>query len=230
MIPQVEATVEELVRSPLLPFIERRIHAFVEEEQKRRAEFHRAVDAGDSRYDGKSIEFINGEVIELMAVQNKHANAGENLFVLLRVWVNQSGLGQVNHEKIMISLSRNDYEPDICFWIKAKVAVFKPNQMRFPAPDFIVEVLSPSTKEIDRGIKFKDYAAHGVGEYWIVDPERETVEQYFLSDDEYVLQGAFSDGTLTSRVMDGFQIPARAIFDIDANLAALQEIMTRAQK
>ncbi|MBI5653382.1 MAG: Uma2 family endonuclease [Chloroflexi bacterium] len=230
MLIQVEATVRELARSPLLPFVEQRLHALMMDEQKRRAEFHRAVDAGDPRYDGKSIEFINGEVIELMAVQNKHANAGENLFVLLRVWVNRDSLGQVNHEKIMISLSRNDYEPDICFWIKAKVAAFKPNQTRFPAPDFIVEVLSPSTKEIDRGIKFKDYAAHGVGEYWIVDPERETIEQYFLKDEEYILSDALSEGMITNRVIAGFQIPVRAIFDTAANFAALQEIMARTQK
>ena len=42
--------------------------------------------------------------------------------------------------------------------------------MKYPAPDFIAEILSPSTDERDRGIKFEDYAAHGVGEYWLLDP------------------------------------------------------------
>jgi Uma2 family endonuclease len=230
MIPQVEATIEELVRSPLLPFIERRIHAFVEEEQKRRAEFHRAIDALDPRYYGKKIEFINGEVIDAMSVQKKHGKAGQSILRLLETYVEAHRLGEVGFEKWMISLSRNDYEPDISFWAVTQSAAFKPNQARFPVPDFIVEILSPSTEKVDRVIKFKDYAAHGVAEYWIVDPEREMVEQYFLRNEEYVLNATLSDGVITSRVIDGFQIPARAIFDTDANLAALQEIMTRAQK
>jgi Uma2 family endonuclease len=230
MIPQVEATVEELVRSPLLPFIERRIHAFVEEEQKRRAEFHRAIDALDPRYYGKKIEFINGEVMEVMPAKMRHWEIGQYLLRLIQTFVDLWRLGKVGYEKAMISLSRNDYEPDICFWNVSKSSTFDSNQARFPVPDFIVEILSPSTEKVDRVIKFKDYAAHGVAEYWIVDPEREMVEQYFLRNEEYVLNATLSDGVITSRVIDGFQIPARAIFDTDANLAALQEIMTRAQK
>ena len=42
--------------------------------------------------------------------------------------------------------------------------------MLFPAPDFAVEVLSPSTQKNNRGIKFDDYALHNVSEYWIIDP------------------------------------------------------------
>ena len=50
--------------------------------------------------------------------------------------------------------------------------------MRFPAPDLVVEVLSVSTVVIDCGVAFEDYAAHGVGGYWMIDPDTKTVEQY----------------------------------------------------
>ena len=53
-------------------------------------------------------------------------------------------------------------------------------QVGKPAPDFIAEILSDSTASVDRGVKFQDYAAHGVGEYWIVDPVQQTIEQYRL--------------------------------------------------
>ncbi|MEW5718260.1 MAG: Uma2 family endonuclease, partial [Chloroflexota bacterium] len=101
-------------------------------------------------------------------------------------------------------------------------------QARFPAPDFIVEILSPSTETIDREIKFKDYAAHGVAEYWITDPERQIVEQYTLRDDEYALAASIGDGTISSVVLGGFQIPLAAIFDADANLAALRQMLSNA--
>ena len=43
-----------------------------------------------------------------------------------------------------------------------------------------MEIISESTKDRDYGIKMTDYALHGVKEYWIVDPENLTVEQYLF--------------------------------------------------
>ena len=55
------------------------------------------------------------------------------------------------------------------------------------APDLVVEVLSPSTAKNDRWQKARTYAAHGVPEYWIVDPMNQTVEVYALQDGQYTL-------------------------------------------
>jgi len=46
-------------------------------------------------------------------------------------------------------------------------------------------VLSPSTEKRDRGIKFRDYELHGVGEYWIVDTVAESVKLYLLAGETY---------------------------------------------
>jgi Uma2 family endonuclease len=116
-------------------------------------------------------EFINGAMIVQSPAKLRHSNCSENALLLLKVYVGKHNLGVVGHEKLLVSLTRNDYEPDICFWSKAKAAKFTPDQMKFPAPDLIIEVLSPSTEKVDRGAKAEDYAAHGVGEYWLIDPE-----------------------------------------------------------
>ena len=50
------------------------------------------------------------------------------------------------------------------------------------APDLVVEVLSPSTAKNDRIHKKTVYEACGVREYWLVDPENRTIEQYLLRD------------------------------------------------
>ncbi len=54
-------------------------------------------------------------------------------------FVNKNNLGEVGAEKVMIALTRNDYEPDISFFSKEKASKFTDDQMLFPAPDFVVE-------------------------------------------------------------------------------------------
>ena len=97
--------------------------------------------------------------------------------------------------------------------------------MQFPAPDFVVEVLSPSTAAIDRGIKFTDYAAHGVGEYWIIDPDAQTIEQYVLNDRAYELMIKARSGEIASVAVAGFSIPIRAIFDPAEHQVAQQRLL-----
>ncbi|MCD8118052.1 MAG: Uma2 family endonuclease [Lachnospiraceae bacterium] len=50
------------------------------------------------------------------------------------------------------------------------------------APDFVVEILSPSTKIKDRTIKLREYRKAGVRECWLIDPERKEVEVYVFRD------------------------------------------------
>jgi Uma2 family endonuclease len=106
-----------------------------------------------------------------------------------------------------------------------KAAEFDPEQMKYPAPDFIIEVLSPSTAETDRGIKSEDYAAHGVAEYWLVDPELETVEQFVLHDEEYRLLLKVKSGFLSGEVVQGFEIPVEAIFDSKVKNRVLSQLL-----
>ena len=119
--------------------------------------------------------------------------------------------------------------PDICFWGIDKATQIHDELLYYPAPDFVVEVLSESTEKYDREIKFADYAAHKVAEYWIIDPKRKTVEQFGIDADteEYALltKNGIKD-TLTSHTIKGFTIPVRAIFDVNANVLALRSLLT----
>ncbi len=84
-------------------------------------------------------------------------------------------------------------------------------------------------ESFDRGIKFKDYAAHGVTEYWIVDPHQECIEQYALKgregEYEYELLVKSKTGRIQSVAVDGFDVLVRAIFDETEQFAALQQIL-----
>ena len=97
--------------------------------------------------------------------------------------------------------------------------------MKFPVPDIVVEVLSQSTEDRDRGVKFEDFASNRVAEYWIVDADTQIVEQYLLENGEYTLALKSGTGMLTSRVVNGLAIPIEAIFDEKENLKAIRKLL-----
>jgi Uma2 family endonuclease len=128
-------------------------------------------------------------------------------------------------EKALCVFPRNDYEPDVCFFGASKAASLTPRQLKFPAPDFVAEILSDSTQATDLGDKFQDFEAHGVAEYWLIDPDQEIVEQYLIRGEKYDLALKSGSGEIRSEVVAGFTLPVRALFDAGTNLAVLRELL-----
>lgn len=213
------SVLDVLIQSPRLPQYIDHLRHVLDEERQRREEFYERIT------EDQKAEFINGEMIVHSPVKLRHAEASFNLATLLRLYVQHNNLGLVGYEKLLISLTRNDYEPGLCFFRAEVAATFAPDQMRFPAPDLVIEVLSPSTEANDRGVKFEDYAAHGVAEYWLIDPQSEALEQYLLDGDAFTLQIKARTGTVSSAAVAGFEIPIRAIFDAAEHAAALQRLL-----
>lgn len=202
-----ELAAQQLIRSPQLPYYVQQFEALLQQERDKRRQFYEHVS------EQEKAEFINGEIVIHSPAKLRHILASKNLFALLDAHVRQHNLGLVGYEKMLISLTRNDYEPDICYFGPGKAQAFTLDQMQFPAPDMVIEVLSPSTEAVDRGIKFEDYAAHGVAEYWIVDPEHEVLEQYALQSDRYELLTKVKIGAVQSVVVQGFEVSVQDIFE-----------------
>jgi Uma2 family endonuclease len=214
-----ESLIDQIKASPLLPEIIQEGQAELLREHALRLKFYNDI-TPEHKW-----EFINGEVIMHSPALNRHLMATKRLFRLMDHHCLTQKCGEVHVEKAMTSFPRNDYEPDISFFGIAKASLITPDTLRFPIPDLIVEVLSPSTEARDRGIKFTDYASHGVREYWIIDAVEETVELYRLSGSDYPPVTPQRDGLLSSEVLPGFEIPVRAIFDDQENLASLRGLM-----
>lgn len=196
------------------------IQLALHQEQQMRQEFYKNVS------ENQKTEFINGKVVLHSPVMKRHNESTNLLNILLTTYVNKHSLGFVGIEKIMISLTRNDYEPDICFFKSEKAQNFTEDQMLFPTPDLVVEVLSKSTEKNDRTVKFEDYEAHGITEYWIIDPKNLTIEQYHLQNNQYKLLFKSNQGNIKSQVISSFEIPIEAIFDKAKNAEALGEILS----
>jgi Uma2 family endonuclease len=201
------SVVEEILQAPDLRKLLDELETAWNDEQRRRHEFWADVD------ENIKAEFILGEIIYHSPVYGRHWNASTNVLSELLPYVKKHKLGKVAVEKVMIRLTRNDYEPDICFWEKEKAIHFQQKQSAFPPPDFIVEILSDSTRERDYGIKMTDYALHGVAEYWIIDTDVKSIEQYFLKGSTYELNLKIKEGTIESEVIKGFKMDLKEIFD-----------------
>jgi len=215
-----DSLADQLMERPDAKLIVDEVNQMLEAERRLRQHFYETV-----REDEKA-EFINGEIIVHSPVKKRHDNVSGNLYVLLKTFVVKNDLGYVGHEKVMVSLSRNDYEPDICYFGKEKAQHFDDGQTIFPAPDLIVEVLSAGTRNRDYGVKLEDYEAHKISEYWIVDPKIRTLEQRILDGENYLLQTTLHiDDEVMSSILPGFRIPMRAIFDEKAYLAALAAVL-----
>lgn len=165
-----------------------------------------------SHDEGAKAEFINGEIVYHSPVYGRHWMVMENITTALLPYIRKHKLGRMAWEKVMCRFTRNDYEPDIVFWRKEVAGQFKAKQSAFPPPDFIVEILSDSTEERDRGVKFDDYATHGVREYWIVDPEEESVEQYLHDGVALKLEVKIKTGVLQAIAVPGFEIAVEDLF------------------
>ncbi len=221
MLILMDAILEPLVASPQLPRYVEDLQNILAAEAQRRSRFYQEMDGI------KKVEFINGEVVMHSPAQRRHNSASLALSSLLDYHVTRRELGWVGNDNNLVCLARNDYEPDVCFFGRTKADQLTPEQMRLPAPDFAAEVLSPSTQHHDRSVKFQDYAVHGVSEYWIIDPVAESVEQYSLENaGNYRLLGTWTGADMIASVaVPSFQIPARALFDPQAKLAALNALI-----
>lgn len=215
-------TAEQLARRHDAEELVDGIRARLREERERRLAFYDWLD------EDRKAEFIDGEVVVHSPVVKSHADASKLLTLLLNVHAIKGGLGWVGTEKILVQLKRDDFEPDVVFWRSEVAADFKADQLFFPPPHFVAEVLSPSTAGYDREQKYASYAANGVPEYWIVDAKARVVECYELGE-----RGAYrlrervnADGTLTSTAVRGFSVPALAIYDERVNLEVVTSIVS----
>lgn len=213
MVPS--AALQAILDSHWLPEIAQKINDKLAAEAALREKFF------DEVTESQKAEFIDGEVVVHSPAKDRHIEISDWLLRLLGERVDRIG-GKLRHEKALCVFTRNSYEPDIVYFGVEKSLKIDGDTLKYPVPDFIVEILSESTEKIDRGVKFEDYAAHGVKEYWIVDPRDQTLEQYLLGDEGgFKLKLKSSSGEVKSEVLGGLTIPIAAIFDAGAFRAAM---------
>lgn len=154
--------------------------------------------------DGKRYEIMNGVLIMTPAPEPAHQSAVALLIYYLLQAVQFKGLGRVLPAPIDVRLTDDRVvQPDVLVVLNANLhKIGKKNVIG--GPDLVIEVASEGTALYDRLSKFEAYEQAGVAEYWIVHPQKKTIEILILEDDGYQSLGTFSGkDTLRSRVVPG---------------------------
>ena len=120
--------------------------------------------------DDKKAELIDGVMIVSPPPLDAHERVQGFLYTLLRMFVEIFDLGEVRGSRTAVMLTEGHiFEPDILFIARDRLDIIEERGMK-GAPDLVIEILSASTAERDRGVKFHTYERAGVRELWLIDP------------------------------------------------------------
>ena len=101
-------------------------------------------------------------------------------------------------------------QPDILFVSNERSGIIE--DYIFGAPDLVIEILSPSTADRDRRIKLSLYARFGVREYWIIDPEQNTIQVIELETGGQNATRTYTSGSASSALLPGLDVPLDEVF------------------
>lgn len=86
-----------------------------------------------------------------------------------------------------LHLADNVLVPDLAGWRRARMPAYPDTAAVSLAPDWVCEILSPGTRAFDLGEKRGLYAAQGVAQLWLIDPEAQTLEAFALDHGRWTL-------------------------------------------
>ena len=126
--------------------------------------------------EGERAELIDGQLYSMLLPKQKHQRIAMELSTAINSYIKtKGGTCEVYAAPFAVFLNEDDYnyvEPDISVICdKNKLDDRGCNG----APDWIIEIVSPSSKQMDYFTKLFKYRSAGVREYWIVDPEKSSV-------------------------------------------------------
>jgi len=161
----------------------------------------------------KRYEILDGELYVVPAPNTKHQRVSRNLEMALIKHTQDRDLGEILHAPYDVVLSDdNVVQPDILFVRKERAGIIGEANLK-GAPDLVIEILSPGTRSKDLELKRKIYWGFGVREYWIADPDLETVEVLSSGEERYITTAVYGKSDfLSSPLLPDFGLPLSQVF------------------
>ncbi|MFO0940400.1 MAG: Uma2 family endonuclease [Pirellulales bacterium] len=164
--------------------------------------------------DGRRHEIIDGDHYMNPAPSTKHQTVSRHLQFQLYTQLEITKRGRVFDAPTDVELSEHDIvQPDLLI-VMNENRIITPKRIR-GVPDVCIEILSESSPNQDRVLKLEMYRRCGVREYWIVDPEEETIEQHVLDSKGQYLVTRHADA--------GVRLPLATIPNVTVSLDAIWE-------
>ncbi|HZI15811.1 MAG TPA: Uma2 family endonuclease [Myxococcus sp.] len=140
-------------------------------------------------------QIIDGELIVMPRPASPHARASSVLGGRLGDlfdWGSSGPGGWWIQDEPELHFGRDALVPDIAGWRRERMPEMPETAYFTQAPDWVCEVLSPSTEALDRKRKREIYAREGVGHVWLVDPSKRTLEVFQRQEQQWVQRGTYS--------------------------------------
>lgn len=165
--------------------------------------------------DGLRHEIIGGEHFVTPSPSMKHQRVAVRLLQALANHLDATGVGEVFIAPFDVVLSPFDVVvPDLIYLSPDRMRALTSKNLQ-GAPSLVVEILSPSTRGRDLRAKRELYEREDVREYWVVDPDADTVAVYRQGTSGFELAATLSadhDAALSTPEIEGLNIPLRRIF------------------
>ncbi|MDW8325790.1 MAG: Uma2 family endonuclease [Anaerolineales bacterium] len=177
----------------------------------------------------RKAELIEGALIIMPPPSFAHERLQGFLFSILRIFADYFHLGQVLGSRTAVRIStHHTYEPDILFVSRARQSIITENEVT-EAPDLVIEILSGSTAEYDRGVKREQYEQAGVRELWLIDPYGPAGTQFYQRQGEALVEVAPVDGFIHSLALPNFKLRVAWLWpdekgDLPNSVAVLKEL------
>jgi Uma2 family endonuclease len=164
--------------------------------------------------DGNRYEIVDGGLFVTPSPIPLHQRIIGNLYARLWDHVRRHTLGEVYVAPLDVVFTDSTVlEPDVLFVSRSRLHIIGGKNLS-GAPDLVVEVLSESSSQLDREIKPKQYALHGVPEFWRTDPWVKTVEVFRLQEGNYELAASLAPAeALTSPLFPGLSLPVSSLWE-----------------
>ena len=165
--------------------------------------------------EGKHYELIQGELVVNPAPVPRHQWIIGNLYYAFRTYFESHGGGRAYLSPVDVVLSsENVLEPDVVVLLADRMTLVGPKNLQGP-PNIAIEVLSDGSRRKDEVTKRRLYERFGIDEYWIADPETETVKIYRRAGDVFdraIEISTDTGGTITSPLLAGFALDVTNVF------------------
>lgn len=174
-----------------------------------------ADDIWDMPDNGKRYEVIDGRLYVTTAPDIDHQLPSGNLYGRIWSYLQEHPRGTIVAAPVGLILDEhNGIQPDLVYVSQERWAIFTRRGIR-GVPDLVVEILSPGTEHVDRGVKMRRFAAAGVSHYWLIGPKTRTLEEYHLGDDGYELAGTHAaDAVFRPALFPGLDISIGALWNM----------------
>ena len=167
--------------------------------------------------DGQRHELIDGEHVVTPTPNRKHQAISINLVGLIWPYLQEHRIGRLFSAPFDVILSKFDVvEPDLLYLSSERMAEIEPSPWVRGAPNLVVEIGSPATRRRDVIVKRRLYDQFGVDEYWIVDPELDSIDVYRRVETrlERTVELSLERGeVLTTPLLPGLRLPLSKVFE-----------------